>query len=136
MKGKLLLCVLLCAGCATKNSIEMGKIAAGAYKDYISQERSSELLSVRAPEGQTITLSISGAEEIVVRTQTTPLSVLNSQDDSLRTIVDGAARIATVAGAAIVGRDMVEAIKPAAPVIVPQQVIHPQIVPVPTQVIR
>lgn len=99
----LFLVPVLLTGCATQNTVELARIAEKGYEKYLLQDKVADLIRVRAPAGQTIEFTIKGAEELVLNTQVPALSIMPQGNNALRDFMDGAARIATVAGAAAVG---------------------------------
>ena len=129
----LLVLIGLTTGCATQRTVEMAQIASDAYKVYVQQEKVASLIELHAAHGQTLELTLSGANKIILNTQVPALSMLPREPDSMRAFMDGAARISGVAAAGFVGYRGVGALEKVAtsPTVVTQPaplIVRPEII--------
>lgn len=116
------------AGCAT-NSVPADTNR--MYETYVNQPPTAELLTIRAPAGQTIKLSVEGAEFISVSTLLTPKSILPKDPSTMERLIDGTASVLKWGiGGYYSSKILSEAF--AVPKTVDPLVVNPEIVYVPT----
>lgn len=115
------------SGCASGPSVDMNRV----YDTYVNQPPTAELLTIRAPAGQTVSLSVEGAEFISVSTLLTPKSILPKDPSTMERVIDG---VVSVAKWGIGGYYSSQILQTAleAPQTVDPVVVEPTVVYVPT----
>lgn len=102
----LIVSAILLAGCGTfkgEKSPEGGDMLR-AYKEFISQQRTFSPLVLEAAPGET--LSITGLGRMEIQGPLPTLSALPQGQSTIGAVADGLTRLATVAGASIVGYNL------------------------------